>query len=366
MKPTIRTNLKRRTPTFTLLALLLLLGCGTIGAPQPPSANIPQAVTDLKATRKGDAVTLSWTPPQQTTDGASVHKPGKMIVRRTITENPKPTVVAELPLPPAHRSEEAQPVSAKDSLTPLVTTPSGDFATYTVEVWNNSGKSAGPSNSISVPLVPVPAPPKDVRVGVVAAGVSITWNQAWPPQNRTGLAVQYAYRILRQQDGSKQPPVLVQQLNAGNAAAMVIDRGIEWEKHYEYWVIPVTLWRIGDQQNGEVEGDESEHVPIFTKDVFPPAVPSGLQAIFSQVGQQSFIDLTWIPNSDSDLAGYNVYRRTENAQPVKINSELVKTPAFRDTNVQPGMKYLYSVSAVDLRNNESGRSPEASESVPQQ
>jgi hypothetical protein len=44
---------------------------------------------------------------------------------------------------------------------------------------------------------------------------------------------------------------------------------------------------------------------------------------------------------------------------------LVKTPAFRDTSVQPGTKYFYSVSAVDLRNNESARSPETSEAVPQ-
>jgi fibronectin type 3 domain-containing protein len=361
-----RGSTQRELKSLVTLVLLSLLGCGTIGAPQPPSANIPQAVTDLRTARKGDTITLSWTPPEQTTDGALVHKPGKMIVRRTITENPTPTVVGELPVPPARKSENAQPVSIKDSLTPLITAASGDFATYTVEVWNNSGKGAGPSNAVAVPLVPVPAPPKDVQLGVVAAGVSITWNQTWPPQNKTGLAVQYAYRIMRRQEGSNQSPVLVQQLNATNSAAMVIDRTIEWEKHYEYWVTPVTLWRNGDQQNGEVEGDDSLHVSVFTHDVFPPAVPSGLQAIFSQVGQQSFIDLTWIPNSDSDLAGYNVYRRTENSQPVKINNELIKTPAFRDTNVQPGMKYFYSVSAVDLRNNESGRSPEASESVPQQ
>jgi fibronectin type 3 domain-containing protein len=87
--------------------------------------------------------------------------------------------------------------------------------------------------------------------------------------------------------------------------------------------------------------------------------------VFSQSPQQSSIDLTWNPNSDSDLAGYNVYRRTDNTQPVKLNTDLVKTPAFRDTGVQPGSRYFYSVSAVDLRNNESARSPEASETVPQ-
>lgn len=356
-----------RPLAFTLtLGFSTLIGCGTVGAPQPPSANIPTAITDLQASRKGDTVTLTWTTPQETTDGALVRKRGKMIVRRTTSENPEPAVVAEPDLPLAHKSQEAQAVNVKDSLTSLLNSSSGDFATYTVEAMSVTGKSAGPSNAVTIPLVPVPAAPKDLQAQPAAEGVSISWNQSWPPQNKTGLGTEYAYRIMRREEGSKQPPVLVQRLNAGNAAVRVIDRGIEWEKQYQYWVTPVTVWRNGDQQKGEIEGDDSQPVPVTTHDVFPPAVPSGLQAVFSQVGQKSFIDLTWIPNSDSDLAGYNVYRHEENTQSVKINTELVKTPAFRDIAVQPGSKYLYSVSAVDLRNNESGKSPEATETVPRQ
>lgn len=351
---------------LALLFSLCFIGCGTQGAPQPPSANIPKAITDLQASRKGDTVTLNWAAPRETTDGALVHKPGKMLVWRATGENPKPTMVAEPDLPKARKSEEAQPASVKDSLTQLLGTPSGDFATYTVEAMSASGKSAGPSNAVTVPLVPVPTPPADIKAESTAEGVSISWNQTWPPQNKSGLGAEYAYRIIRRQEGSNQAPVLVQQLSAGNSAVRVIDRGIEWEKQYQYWVTPITVWQNGDQQQGVVEGDDSVPVSIFTRDIFPPAAPSGLQAIFSQVGNKSFIDLTWIPNSDSDLAGYNVYRRDENTQALKINTELVKTPAFRDTVVQSGKKYFYSVSAVDLRNNESTKSPEATETVPRQ
>ncbi|HEY6351000.1 MAG TPA: hypothetical protein VI636_16480 [Candidatus Angelobacter sp.] len=346
------------------LSLLALLGCGTQGAPQPPSANIPLAVTDLKGSRKGDTVTLAWSAPRQTTDGALVHKPGKMFVRRTTSENPSAAMVGDLPVPRAGKSDQPEAASLEDSLAALLASNSGDFATYTVEVMNNSGKSAGPSNSVMVPLVPVPAAPKDVHARVVAQGVSLSWTQNWPPQNKTGLAVQYAYRIMRRQEGSNQQPIVVQQVNAGNSAALVIDTGIEWEKQYQYWVTPLTLWRNGDQQKGEVEGDNSEIVPITTHDIFPPSVPAGLQAVFTQLDHKSFIDLTWTPGTDPDLAGYNVYRRTENTQQMKINTELVKTPSFQDATIEPGTKYFYSVSAVDLRNNESGKSPEASETVP--
>ena len=84
----------------------------------------------------------------------------------------------------------------------------------------------------------------------------------------------------------------------------------------------------------------------------------------SGVGQQPFIDLTWPPVSDADVAGYNVYRNEQGQQPVKINTDLVKTPAFRDKDVQPGHTYFYSVTAVDLRGNESDKSEATSETLP--
>jgi fibronectin type 3 domain-containing protein len=65
-----------------------------------------------------------------------------------------------------------------------------------------------------------------------------------------------------------------------------------------------------------------------------------------------------------DLAGYNVYRREDSGPALKLNTEPVKTPAFRDAQVQTGKTYVYSVSAEDVRKNESDRSEETSETVP--
>ena len=95
---------------------------------------------------------------------------------------------------------------------------------------------------------------------------------------------------------------------------------------------------------------------IFTKDIYPPAQPVGLQAVFSSVGQKPFVDLTWAPNSETDVAGYNVFRRSAGGEWQKLNQKPVPVPSFRDETVQPGTKYQYSVSAVDLRGNESQRS----------
>jgi fibronectin type 3 domain-containing protein len=105
-------------------------------------------------------------------------------------------------------------------------------------------------------------------------------------------------------------------------------------------------------------------VKVFADDVFPPAVHSGLQAVFSGPEQKAFIDLVWAPVADVDLDGYNVYRREAGMAVVKVNVGLVKTPGYRDSNVVAGKGYFYSVSALDVRGNESARSEEAGEAVP--
>lgn len=353
-----------------LAAAFCLTGCATPGAPQPPSLNIPKPVRDLAATRKGEVITLTWTNPIETTDGALLKKAGKVFLRRGFVSSQSLTQAttsprAEVPLPPTLKEGTESTGTFRDSLANIQPPASANFAVYTVQAASNSGRASGSSNQVFVPLVPAPALPRNVHIDVVAAGVKIAFDPVPPPQNISSLKVRYVYRIMRRLEGSKQP-VMVAEPMIGNEATAVIDKGIEWEKKYEYWITPVAIWQQDEKYKGEVEGEDAPVVPVFAKDIFPPAVPSGLQAVFSGVSQQSFIDLTWTSNTEPDLAGYNVYRRTEGQTGVKINSDLVKTPAFRDTAVQAGTTYFYSVSAVDLRGNESARSQETSESVPRQ
>ncbi len=80
------------------------------------------------------------------------------------------------------------------------------------------------------------------------------------------------------------------------------------------------------------------------------------------------IDLSWLPDTEADLAGYIVYRR-EPAEASTVWQRIspaapVVGPGFHDANVQPGRLYAYAVSAIDREGHESARSNEASDTVP--
>ncbi len=341
---------------------LLFVGCGTPGAPQPPSLQLPRPVDDLTALRKGNRVVLTWTPPSRTTDKQNIRKAGVTHVCRVVGNFPiiecgapvatlGPDDGAVVPGDPPKKAFEDRLPSELQQKNPT------EFVTYALEVSNPRGRSAGASNQVRVPLAPAVAPPAEITAKVLPDGISLSWNTVAPAPSPN---LSFSYRVYRREAGATGGvPVAVVPL--AESSAEFTDRSFEWEKTYEYWVTGVTEARHNDVRIAEVEGEDSPVVKVVARDTFAPAQPSGVQAVFSGPGQKSFIDLTWAPNLEADLAGYDVYRRTENTQPQKINQEPVKAPSFRDEHVEPGQEYWYSVSAVDLRGNESERSAEASE-----
>jgi hypothetical protein len=357
------------TRLLALVGPILLTACATMNPPLPPSLDLPKPPSDLRASRKGDRVSLAWTLPTSTTDRRTIHSLGStQICRSVATEITQcGTPVGELPpqtVPPTGKAR-SKPATASfaDTLpASLLSDVASATVTYAVEVLNREGRGAGLSNRVRVPLVRTLPPPQDFQARLSAQGIVLSWaSQAAPPNSDP--SIHHLVRVYRNPLGSQERS-LVGEVPLGGDHTLT-DSSFEWEKTYQYRAQIVTVIRQPNQPEVQVEGSDTPDRFIFADDVFPPAIPTGLQAAFSGPGQLPFVDLIWAPNTDLDLAGYNVYRHEPGTAPVRLNSELVKTPAYRDTAVVPGKTYIYSVSAVDLRGNESARSAEAVESVPQ-
>ncbi len=363
------------------LGCAVLASCGAPGVPIPPSLELAKPVTDLRAARKGDKVYLAWTVPSKTTDRQTVRHPGATLICRSLKVHVTDCKSPAAKIPAAQFPLSAPQSTQKGAPAPKVEANYSDILPeelqkqdptaeiiYAVSVQNESGRSAGLSNQVQVPAAPTLPPPDHFRAEVESDGVRLSWD--CPPALAASGVITHKIRIYRREQG-KQTDAKVSDLSLTDCSQThsvspqgFLDQSFEWEKHYDYHATIVTIVSQPGKPEVEVEGDDTPAVPVFAHDVFPPAVPTGLQAVFSGVGQAPFVDLVWSPDTEADLAGYNVFRHEAGAQPVKLNSEPVKTPAFRDSNVQSGKKYFYSVSAVDERGNESAKSEEASEQVP--
>lgn len=338
-----------------------------MGPPQPPSLELPKPPRDLRATRKGEHVILTWTIPAATTDRQTVRRLGPTRICRGLGPvlTACGTPVGEAAPQPSSGAASKQKVEAKytDSLPrELESNDPSAAVTYAVEVLNVEGRSAGLSNQLRVPLIRTLPPPGDFRAQVTSQGVVLNWTN--DVRTNPQPPIRYFYRIYRRQEGSAEETVLGEIPAAGAPYVALTDSAIEWEKTYQYRAETVTVIAQANEPEVQIEGEETPEIKVFADDVFPPAVPTGLQAVFSGPRQKPFVDLVWSPVTDADLDGYNVYRREEGGTAVKLNATLLKTLAYRDENVVSGKNYFYSVSAMDVRGNESARSEEASETVP--
>ena len=359
-------RMKRSRLLLLAPATLLLTHCATIAPPQPPSLELPKPPLDLRATRKGNRVNLTWSIPILTTDRQTIRNVGPTRICRTILVMKEcGTPVAEAPPPPSAPSKSSgqRPKESFSDTLPAELqneNPTG-FAAYAVEVLNRARRGAGLSNQARVLLAPTLGSPQGFHAQVTSRGVVLSWARLTVPQ-QVPDNIHFLIRAYRREEGSPEQTA-VGEVAIGNEPTLT-DAEIQWQKSYEYHAETVTVIRDPNGNQAQVEGDDTPEVTVFANDVFPPAVPSGLQAVFSGPGQSPFIDLVWAPVTDADLAGYNIYRHEEGSEAAKLNSEPLKTPSYRDDHVSAGKRYLYSVTSIDFRGNESARSNEASETVP--
>jgi hypothetical protein len=341
-------------------------GCGTPGAPQPPSLKLPERVTDLVAVRAGNSATLSWKMPRKTTDHLLIKGPVKVqICRREGTGVCLP--VGEVSFAPQAEGtyQEALPASLSAGKPRQLD--------YFVELKSPKGRSAGLSNPASVLAGTAPGAISGLKAEVGADGVALRWDAG-----QSG-AVRLHRKLLTPPAPGKKPanslmqpetePVLRDLFVDAPAAGQepgALDHTAHFGESYDYTAQRVERVAIDGpdgQKSLELAGAISAPVHVIVVDIFPPAMPQGLVAVL--VPEEKTIDLSWQPDTEEDLAGYIVYRAEADGNWKRISGAQPLTgPAYRDAAIEPGHSYRYAVSAIDLTGHESKRSAEAQENGP--
>ncbi|HEY0163120.1 MAG TPA: fibronectin type III domain-containing protein, partial [Edaphobacter sp.] len=335
-------------------------------------------VADLAAERVGDEVHLHWTTSSHSTDRLNALTPITAEVCREASPQPK----AAKPAPPPqtvagcdtvlHLTVKPGATEADDRLPAPLTAGAAALVGYRVRLLNPKGHSAGYSNSALVPAGEAPAPVAGLKATATRNGAMIEWqpNDSAPliELDRTLVsAAKPAQKKAAMSLPEDQPAEI--RLRSGKEDMLrkdpggTLDRSALRGQQYSYTAQRIRVVTINGTRY-EMRSAVSAPLALAMKDSFPPAAPTGLAAIPGSQGEAATIDLSWQPDVEPDVSGYNVYRREGAAGSFeRVTAKPALGPAFSDATVAAGHSYTYRVTAVDSAGNESAPSSETTETA---
>jgi hypothetical protein len=397
-------------PRVLLLSFLFCCGCASPGPPRPPSLHIPEPVKDLSAERVGDHVVLRWTTPARTTDEMEITGPMTAEVCREAGARPLTPAARAVACASVRRAAVAPGASeVTDTLPAPLQTGPPILLTYRVQLYNAAGRSAGKSAAAFTAGGGTPAHVEDLRATASERGALIEWRVGSTGADaidllRTDLSAPPAVAKKAQapaavpaakakgkgkfapapkpapDGGSDRRPELVHlhvpdSVRGGTSeTAGAVDVTATMGHTFTYVAERVRSVTVGGHTL-LVDSEPSSTATVMMQDTFPPKPPTGLATAAGFTRSDGageavpYIDLSWEPNGEADLAGYLVYRQLArpNGDPqgplARLTPLPIPAPAYRDVAVRPGQRYSYHVTAVDGSGNESAPSAKAHETV---
>jgi hypothetical protein len=379
------------SPFSLFLLCVCLWGCASPGEPVERKPPVPTPIKDLAAEQAGNTVVLTFTLPRETADRRPLKQPPDIEIYRSFSganagaslksRSAPPGLLVTIPSAMVSHYTEQGHIRYVDELTPEVfRQDANESAIYIVRTRASMKKSSPDSNSVSVRVYPAAEPIEDLKAAVAHSAVTLTWTAPQTSPIGPAPAVK-EYRIYRAEvptpRTSSEPPSRGQQQApasptptwkptprkiAETQSTTYQDARAEWGKTYVY-----SVRSVAEYSGEEVASSDSNLATITVRNIVPPSAPHGLVVVFvpAEGETPAHLDLSWGINSETDVAGYNVYRSEQQGTGgTRLNSELLPTPAFRDMSTVVGHRYFYSVTAVDRSGNESAPSARVSGDVP--
>jgi predicted small lipoprotein YifL len=322
-----------RNKIFSLFLLVMVFsGCGKKGPLVLEPEIVPPAVVNFQVRQIGNQIELAWKFPDLLTDNKSafeISRVTKIYVYHTILK-PEEALPAEIFLkkPELLAKLKAGEIKGfgKNSSQYRCSFKNKELLKKThgftlVYFYGRKKSVSGPLQTIKTTITPSPV--QDLKVSRQNKIVILNWSKPVVQEKDQTIMPISGYHIYRRISGvnGEQDFRPISTETVINEFFHDLDTGTDGE--YEYQV----SCRLGDR----VESAPSNVVKIMVQDTFPPDIPGNL-VIFTAKDQ---IFLTWETVPDVDLA------------------DAVTDNFFRDKQVARGKSYIYAISAVDKKGNES-------------
>ena len=331
-------------------AMLFAGGCGYKNHPVPPDTVVPETIKDLRFDADAKGVTLSWSFPVETIKGTDIENLASFELFRA--EVSLKDYCGTCPIPFAQPMEKPGGVTKEDGKKRRATYEFTDLRPgykYFFKVRSRTSWFAESADSNIISFIwNVPAKaPEGLSAKAGNKQVLLNWQPVTTLQDGSPIDKPLQYQISRSTGGKE-----FEKIGVVEGATSFVDKSVVDKQQYNYQV--QSQLKVGREI---VAGGMSQPVSTLSVDQTPPSPPTGVTAIETDSG----IKVLWEKSPEEDLGGYKVYRRSEGAGAEVIGTVQPVYTIFVDTKATAGVRYYYSVTAVDQAKpaNESEKSAEA-------
>ncbi len=332
-KPAVKIGRVAGSKLLLILLALLTARCGLKAPPVPYPLAKPVAITNITATARGRSIMLLWKIPDKNTDGSVLKDiKGFNLVRAGIPISQANTDEKEVYKQWRYEYKPGEQfMNIKDTDIEY-----GFRYSYLVFTVTKNDIVSDPSVPVVVFWDKPYMPPSDIRAQSGSHFIELSWDQPGTYVDGSKIKGTVYYNIYRSLKMGNFPlfpinPALI-------SGTTYIDGDLKDNVPYFYEVTSVS--KIS---NTAVESVPSSEIMAMPVDLISPARPYGLAGAPLKNG----IALSWEPNTESDILGYYIYRRSGKDKFFKqLNVQPVSGTTYMDTGAPRGPNTYY-VTAVD-------------------
>jgi hypothetical protein len=324
-----------------ILWIIFLLGCGAKGPLKLEPRKTPTVIKDIKILQLGNNLRLMWNFPDKLSDKKTrmeikgirkiriYHADGLLTPKKF---KKKSSLIMKL---------KDKELIKKDNYfyaDLAFKTKNLDKKQHSFAIRYSYEKDKAPLSKIVTLETVIPTKAiEDLSIVKENKVIKLKWSR--PKLNLNNAVIRYVtgYRVYRKIEKGDFSP-----LNRENVLEEYYedtDTGRDGEYFY-------TVSSILSQ---EIESEPSNIVSVKVEDVFPPDPPSNLISFRAD----DHIFLTWHEITEKDLDFYRIFRKSSPDDEFKLLADKVKQNYFKDLTVQKGVLYIYAVTAIDKKGNES-------------
>jgi len=317
---------------LSLGIICVAVSCGKKGNPLPKQQPVLGGVGDISGEVKDGVLFLSFALPTKNIDGSEVvDLAGFKILKSCSSCEETFETFKEIRL----EEEKGFTISGNKIFIYDDTLVNGYRYSYKVMPFTSRGVMGDSSKVFTIQWQDPPSRP--------AVNIKITENDgrielSWPKEEG------FFYNVYRHDKGIYPLFPMNKDLLS---MSFFVDSGLINGQQYTYEIRKV---RVVEKMKWEGEGLRVEATP---KDLTPPSIPHGIKA----EKRGSIVQVSWVKNTESDLAGYNVYRVIGRSTQ-KLTKNPIQETQFIDHNLGSNRFLSYYVTSVDISGNESEPSRE--------